>query len=95
MREKPAITISPEARTRAVASIRRYFAEELDLDIGDLKAGLLFDYFVAEHGPTIYNQAIADARAFFEDRTADLAAICYQAEFPYWERTQRKPGSRR
>ena len=86
MRDKPPIEISPEARTRAIASIRRYFREELDQDIGDLKAGLLFDYFLAEQGPTIYNQAIADARAFFEERSADLAAIVYQTEFPFWER---------
>jgi uncharacterized protein (DUF2164 family) len=93
MREKPPITIPPEVRARAVASIRRYFSDELDQDIGDLKAGLVFDYFVAEHGPTIYNQAIADARAFFEERTTDLAAVCYRAEFPFWDqRKQRSAG---
>ncbi len=92
MRDKPPIEISPDARTRGIASIRRYFTEELELEIGDLKAALLFDYFVAEHGPTIYNQAIADARAFFEERSADLAAVCYQAEFPFWERVQRSRG---
>ena len=99
MRDKPPIQIAPDARARAIGSIRRYFAEELDLDIGDLKAGLVFDYFVAEHGPTIYNQAIADARTFFEERSADLAAICYQAEFPFWEASQRdgskRPGAKR
>jgi uncharacterized protein (DUF2164 family) len=89
MRDKPPIELPPDARTRGMASIRRYFNEEFELEIGDLKAGLLFDYFVAEHGPTIYNQAIADARAFFDERSADLAAICYQSEFPYWERVQR------
>jgi uncharacterized protein (DUF2164 family) len=86
MRNKNSIEVSAEARARAIASIRRYFAEELDQDIGDLKAGLVFDYFVAEHGPIIYNQAIADARAFFEDRSADLAAVSFQTEFPFWER---------
>jgi uncharacterized protein (DUF2164 family) len=94
MRDKPPIEIPPDARTRAIASIRRYFSEELDQDIGDLKAGLLFDYFVAEHGPTIYNQAIADARAFFEERSADLAAICFQIEFPFWERNARPDAPR-
>lgn len=93
MRDKPPIEIPPDARTRGIASLRRYFSEELELDVGELKAGLLFDYFVAEHGPTIYNQAIADARAFFEERSADLAAICYQAEFPFWERAQRSRGT--
>ena len=89
MRDKRPIEIPAAARTRAIASIRRYFAEELDQEIGDLKAGLVFDYFVADIGPTIYNQAITDARAFFEERSADLAAVCYQAEFTFWEKMGR------
>jgi uncharacterized protein (DUF2164 family) len=93
MRGKPAIEISPEARARAAASVRRYFAEELDEEIGELKAGLFVDYIVAELGPTIYNQAIADARAFFDERAADLAAVSYQAEFPFWDARQRGGGS--
>ena len=94
MRDKPPIEIPSDARSRGVASIRRYVADELELEIGDLKAGLFLDYIVAELGPTIYNQAIADARAFFEERTADLAAVCYRQEFPYWEQVQRDRASR-
>lgn len=86
MRGKPTITISHEARKQAIGSIRRYFAENLDDDVGELKAGLLLDYFLSEIGPTVYNRAIADARAFFEERAADLDGMCYQAEFPYWPR---------
>jgi uncharacterized protein (DUF2164 family) len=47
---------------------------------------LLLDYVLGEIGPSIYNQAIADARRFFEERAADLDGICYRAEFPYWPR---------
>lgn len=86
MRERLAITLSDESRTRAVASLRRYFAEELDQDIGDLKADLLLRYILEEIGPTIYNRAIGDARAFFEERAADLDGTCFQAEFPFWTR---------
>jgi uncharacterized protein (DUF2164 family) len=86
MRGKPAITISDEARKRALASLKRYFAEQLEHEIGELKAGLLLGYLLEELGPTIYNQAIADARTFFEERAADLDGTCYQAEFPYWTR---------
>ena len=86
MRGKPAITIPDEARKRAVASLKRYFAEHLEQDIGELKAGLLLGYVLEELGPTIYNQAIAEARTFFEERAADLDGTCYQTEFPYWTR---------
>jgi uncharacterized protein (DUF2164 family) len=89
MRGKPGITLGDDTRERAVASIRRYFADELEQEIGELKAGLLLDYFLEELGPTCYNRAVADARAFFEERAADLDGVCYQAEFPYWSRSDR------
>jgi uncharacterized protein (DUF2164 family) len=89
MRGKPSITIPEGARKRAIASIQRYFADNLELEIGDLKAALVLDYFLAEHGPTIYNKAIADARDFFDERAADLGAICYHAEFPFWDERKR------
>ena len=36
-----AIKLSPETRTRLLSSIKRYAAENLDEEMGDLKAGLL------------------------------------------------------
>lgn len=87
MRNKPSLSLSDAARRRAVAALRQYFAANLEEEIGELKAGLLLDFILSELGPSVYNQAIADARVFFEERTSDLAAICYRDEFP----TSRKP----
>lgn len=84
MRGKAPITIPDDARKKAIASIRRYFDENLEIEISDFKAELVLDYFLVEHGPTVYNQAIADARSFFDERSADLGAICYNVEFPFW-----------
>ena len=90
MRASSAITISAEAKRQAVASIRRYFAEHLDQEIGDLKAGLLLEFVLKEIGPTVYNQAVTDARAFFQDRVADLEGACYRTEFAYWPGPSRR-----
>ena len=84
MRDKPPIAFPDDARRRAIASIKRYFSDELDQEIGDLKAALVLDYMLVELGPIVYNQAIADAKSFFDERSADLAALCYRNEFPYW-----------
>ena len=65
-----AIKLSPEITRQLQASIKRYFAEHLDQDIGDLKAGLVLDYCLKEIGPAVYNRAIADAQAYFQDRIA-------------------------
>ena len=92
MRGKPPVVLSDDARKHAIASIRRYLREELDLEVGDLKASFVLDYFLAELGPTVYNTAIADARAFFTERTADLGALCHEEEFTYWpSETRRRP----
>jgi len=79
-----AITISPDASKQLQASIKRYFAEHLEQDIGDLKASMLLDYVLKEIGPTIYNQAIENAQAYFQGRVADLEGVCYEKEFTYW-----------
>ena len=79
-----AITLEDEVRKQAVASVRRYFAENWDQDVGDLKAGLLLDYFLKEIAPSVYNRAIADAQVYFRDRAADLEATCFEREFGFW-----------
>jgi uncharacterized protein (DUF2164 family) len=91
MRGKASITIPDGARKLAIASIRQYFADELDQEIGDLKAALVLDYMLVELAPAVYNKAIADAKAFFDERAADLGALCHHEEFPYWpSATKRK-----
>ena len=57
-----AIELGKKEREQAVASIKRYFAEELPEPIGDLPAGLLLNFFLEEIGPAIYNQAVGDAQ---------------------------------
>ena len=84
-----AIKLPPETITRLVASIKRYAAENLDEEIGDLKAGLLLEYCLEEIGPSIYNQAIADAQSYFTGRVADLEGVCHEAEFGFWPRSRR------
>lgn len=81
-RAKREITLQDATRKQAVAALQQYFTDNMDEPIGDLKAGLLLDFILSELGPTVYNQAIADARAFFEERASDLGAICYHEEFP-------------
>jgi uncharacterized protein (DUF2164 family) len=79
-----AIALPPETTKQVLASIKRYVAEHLEQEIGDLQAGLLLDYVLKEIGPSVYNQAIRDARSYLEDRVNDLEGVCYEKEFNYW-----------
>jgi uncharacterized protein (DUF2164 family) len=90
-----AITLSPETTQQLLISIKRYAAEHLDLEFGDLQARLLLDYCLEEVGPVVYNQAIADAQRYFQARVADLDGVCYEPEFAYWNRSGKKPAGRR
>ena len=76
-----------------LGSIKRFFAEEMEEEIGDLKAMLVLDFCVREIGPSIYNQAIADAQAYFEEKTSDLSGVRYEPEFDYWKGSAREWGT--
>lgn len=81
-----AIKIPKETEKRLVESIKRYFVEEMDEEIGELKASLLLNFCLKEIGPTIYNTAISDAQKYVQDRVADLDSSCYEQEFGYWKK---------
>lgn len=78
------VDLSDEDRQRAIASLRRYAEEAMDAPIGDLAAGLLLDFVLAEIGPSIYNRALADAQRHLAARLADLDVEIGEEEFPYW-----------
>jgi uncharacterized protein (DUF2164 family) len=89
------IEISKQARAEAVASIQRYFREEMPEPIGELPAGLLLKFILEEIGPAIYNKAIADAQARLLGRVSDLNGELYADEFQYWIRLENKRKNRR
>ena len=77
--------LEKETERYLVSSVKRFFADEMDDDIGDLKALRVLDYFIREIGPSIYNQAIADAQSFLQDKVSDLGGACYEPEFDFWK----------
>ncbi|MEZ4650187.1 MAG: DUF2164 domain-containing protein [Candidatus Eisenbacteria bacterium] len=66
------IKLDKERKDRLVREIRSYLADNHDEDVGDLKATLLLDFFLERLGPTIYNQALRHAQAFFQEKAIDL-----------------------
>jgi uncharacterized protein (DUF2164 family) len=79
-----AVALSAESRKQALSSIRRYCAESLELEMGDIKAAALLEFFLKELAPSVYNAAVLDAQVYLRDRLADLEATCYEPEFGYW-----------
>ena len=85
-----AIELSSDTRKQAVASIRRYFDEVLDTDIGDLKAEMMLDYFIKEIAPSVYNQAITDAQKLMQDRVTELDSALFAIEFGYFDKKAKR-----
>jgi uncharacterized protein (DUF2164 family) len=89
------LELPKQTRTAAIASIQRYFEENLPEPIGELPAGLLLNFFLEEIGPVIYNQAISDAQTRLQQRVADLNGELFADEFQYWPRVDSKRKSRK
>ena len=81
-----AIKLQKDAEKRIIGSIRKFFADELETDIGDLKAHLVLDFFLKEVSPTVYNQAVKDAQSYFQDKVSDLGDVRHETEFDYWKK---------
>jgi len=81
-----AIKLEKNTEKYLVDSIKRFFAKELDDDIGNLKATRVLDFCLREIGPSIYNQAIADAQAYIQEKAADLGGERYEPEFHFWKK---------
>ena len=74
------LTLPPEAREAAVASIRRFADEELEVELG---AGWLLDVVLAETGPFATN---AGVRERVEAHAQDLDVELHRPELAHWRR---------
>ena len=78
------LTLSPETQQQAIASIERYFREHMDEPIGNVAAGGLLKFFLAEIAPLAYNQGVADAQAQMQQRVAEIDIDVHQEAFSFW-----------
>ena len=80
------IKLPKKTQQQLIKSIKRYFEEEVGEEIGELKASRFLDFCLQEICPSVYNQAIIEARSFIEDKLSDLEDTCYEPEFNYWRK---------
>lgn len=83
------IDIPKEAHTQAIASIQRYFQENMEEPIGNLAAGALLSFFIEEVGPILYNQAVLDVQERLQTRVAELDIEVHEEAFQYWRKFDR------
>lgn len=69
------IKINKEKRQEMVDSIKNYFQNEKEEELGDLAAGLMLDFIIEEIAPEFYNQGVHDAYKYMSDRLEDIFEI--------------------
>ena len=74
------IKLSAERRAALIKLITEFYRENFDEELSEYRAERLMDFFIKQLGPPIYNQAIADARAFMFEKLEDLDVEFYEPE---------------
>ena len=88
------IEIPKGVRPQAIASIERYFRENMDEPIGNVAAGALLGFFLEEIGPIVYNKAVADVQERLQARVAEVDLEVHEDEFQYWRKFERQTKGR-
>ena len=89
------IELSKESRKEAIASIERYFRENMEEPIGNIAAGALLGFFLEEVGPVIYNRAVGEVQERLQARISELDIEVHEEEFQYWRKYERKDRTRK
>jgi uncharacterized protein (DUF2164 family) len=74
------IALSDERRSELVSAVRRFLAQEYEIELSEFQARGLLQFFIRQLGAPVYNQAIQDARAFLQDKLTDLEGEFYEPE---------------
>jgi uncharacterized protein (DUF2164 family) len=89
------IELSKEDRQQAIASIERYFRENIDQKIGNVAASGLLSFFLEEVGPSIYNKGVTDAQERMQVRVTELDFEVHEDEFAYWSKYEKQAKGKR
>ena len=80
------IEIPKEARKEAIASIERYFQENMEERIGNIAAGALLGFILEEIGPLVFNQAVAEVQERLQSRISEIDIEVHEDQFQYWRK---------
>lgn len=69
------LELSKEKREYMISEIQSYFLKERDLELGDLAAALILDFFVEKMSSEFYNQGVADSYKYMSNSIEDLLGI--------------------
>jgi len=71
------IELTAQRRADFTAKLKALFREEFDETLSDFRADEILGLFLTTLGPAVYNQAVQDARAYFQAKLDDLDVEIY------------------
>jgi uncharacterized protein (DUF2164 family) len=83
------LDLTKEEFEQVIPSVQKFFREELDQELSEMRARFLLEYFQKEIAPLAYNKGVKDAEQYFRTKTEDLTGICYEDPLTYWTRKKR------
>jgi len=85
-----AIELTKQEMGAIVPSLQKFFSEEFEQDLSEMKAKSLLAYFLKEIAPFAYNQGVKDSESYFRNKVEDLPSTCFEDGLTYWI-TKKKP----
>ena len=70
-----AIELGNDLKQDAIGAIKRFFQQERDEELSDFQAATILEFILAEVGPHIYNQALADAHTLMSKEIEELYGL--------------------
>jgi uncharacterized protein (DUF2164 family) len=83
------IELTKEDRAQAIASIERYFRENMQEKLGNVAASGLLGFLLEEIGLSIYNKAVADVQERMQARISEIDFEVHEEEFSYWRKFEK------
>lgn len=75
MKKKDKFKLTKEQRAAMISSIKTYFSNERDEELGDLASSLLLDFIIEELAVEFYNRGVQDSYQYMNERIEDLLSI--------------------
>jgi len=84
------VTLAPDAKKQAITSLTKFCEGEFEIEVSQIQAASLLEFFLKEIAPSVYNAAVSDAKTFLHDRLGDMEATCFEPEFTWSSKGTRR-----
>jgi uncharacterized protein (DUF2164 family) len=74
------VVLDDHRRAQLIAELQALYLDSFDEQMSAFRAEQVLDFFLGSLGPQVYNQAVKDARAFFQQKLDDLDGEVYEPE---------------